>query len=343
MAVYQCKECQHAVSDSAAAFPGCGAPIAVALGLPAAWVQTPSAPSPRVEAPEASQSPDPPRAAPIPTYVAPGHSATSQLAKAGLILGGLAVVTALALNVFDWAQRPDNQGASAPRPHAPAPVSPADRQARISELATGMENVGYSYAARIGRAERLVADYPDTPEAARARALIPELKAEAEAAKVGAQWTYSTFEDSMSGKQGASAYVESSNAFELDFPYEGRQRATLAVRQHPRYGRDVIFSLREGQILCGISECEVRVRFDEGPARTLSANEPADHSNDTLFLPASVFSKELGKAKLVRIEVNLYRQGVLLTEFDVSGFKAERLKPGKAKAPEKKAPEGLRS
>jgi len=245
--------------------------------------------------------------------------------KAGLILCGLLVFAALGLAFF--APKQESKAVSTPAvpTAAPAQAVPEKRQARITELAGGMNNPAYSAGARLGRAELLVREFPDAAEAAQALVVIKQLKAEIEEAKVGAQWTYTTFDDSMSGKQGASAYVRSTNSFEFGFPYQGRQHATLAIRQHPRWGKDVIFSIEKGQILCGISDCPVRVRFDDGKTRTLSANEPADHSSESIFLPAASFTKQLQVAKIVRVEVNMYHEGVLMAEFDVSGFKPERL------------------
>ena len=323
MALFSCKECGREISDQSPACIGCGAPLAVAMGVPQAWVAS--------EPPAGSPPPlNPSKAMGVASQshrIAPSQSVTGQLTKAALVLVGLTVLGFLVLMVFD-------EGSSTSKPESAevaavdaedVPDTPEVRQAKITSLAAEAVDASYSASARLARAELLIKQYPESPEAARARSFIADLQAEAEEAKRGQQWSYSTFSDSMSGKQGSSARVTSTNSFEFDFPYQGRQHATLTVRRHPRWGNDVIFSVEKGQILCGISECEVEVRFDDGPARTFSANEPADNSTESIFLPASAFTKAMQKAKVVRIQVHMFQQGVLTAEFDVDGFKPERL------------------
>lgn len=193
-----------------------------------------------------------------------------------------------------------------------------------------MESGQTSATAKVGYAETLIGSYPGTPEAKRASELLDKLKADLAEEARGRQWAYSAQEDGMSGKQTFSGSVTSTNSFEFDFPYQGQQNAKLTLRRHPRWGNDVIFSIEKGQILCHTYQCAVRVRFDEGAPQTFSGTGPADNSSESVFIPAyGTFAKKLEKAKRVRVEVNIYQHGVLVSDFDVEGFKQEKLRAPK--------------
>jgi hypothetical protein len=210
------------------------------------------------------------------------------------------------------------------------PVDPQKRAKVIKDLATSLDAPDRPATTRLATARVLIKRYPGTPEAAKAEAMLAGLQAEVADAKRGQQWTYKTSDDSMSGKPVRTAYVDSTNSFEFDFPYSGKQTARLTLRRHPRWGKDVIFAIERGQILCHSYDCSVKVRFDDEPAKTYRATEPADNSSESVFLPAyDTFAKKLETAKRVRIEVNVYQQGSLVADFDVDGFKAAALAEGR--------------
>jgi len=148
---------------------------------------------------------------------------------------------------------------------------------------------------------------------------------------IGTQWTYSEAEDKMSGGTTYHAYVISTNTVEFGFPYNGIQNATLHLRVDPKYGKDVIFRIEKGQILCNSYEdCSVLVRFDDDKPVNYSAIGAADNSTETIFIRNySKFVEKLLKAKQVRISTNIYQQGAPVFEFDVSGFNQEKYKPKK--------------
>jgi len=147
----------------------------------------------------------------------------------------------------------------------------------------------------------------------------------------GTQWGYAKAEDKMTGGTTYHAIVLSTNTVDFDFPYQGSQNARLHLRIDPKYGKDVIFSLEKGQILCNSYEdCTVLVRFDDEKPMKFSAAEPADHSSETVFIENySKFVGEMMKAKTVRISANIYQQGSPVFEFDVSGFDVQKYKPKK--------------
>jgi len=136
------------------------------------------------------------------------------------------------------------------------------------------------------------------------------------------QWVYRTEKDTMTQKDIWSATVVSNNSIELDFPYAGPQTATLEVRRHPQYGKDIIFQIERGQILCEpFHGCSVLVRFDDQPAERYAAGPPADHSTTVLFIKNyDKFVQRAIKAKKVFIQVSIYQNGNQTLEFNVAGL-----------------------
>lgn len=146
----------------------------------------------------------------------------------------------------------------------------------------------------------------------------PEVKIEA----TGLQWMYNVREDKMTGGTTRHASVLSTNTVSFGSPYSGAQHGRLALRIDPKYGRDVIFAIERGQLLCrSYEDCDVLVRFDEGKPERFSAVGPADNSSETVFLRNyDRFLEKLRKAKVVRLSMNVYQEGAPVFEFDVSGF-----------------------
>lgn len=147
----------------------------------------------------------------------------------------------------------------------------------------------------------------------------------------GDQWAYLQTEDKMGNGFIYQALVSSTNTVNFDFPYSGQQYATLSLRTHPRYGKDLIFKIERGQFLCtSYDGCAVLIRFDEEEPLRYSATSAADNSTETLFI--SNYNKFVGKmlkAKTVRISANIYKEGAPVFEFEVSNFDVKKYKPGK--------------
>lgn len=156
-----------------------------------------------------------------------------------------------------------------------------------------------------------------------------QAQAEAERADA-AKWTYSSPTDPMASRPSRNATIDSENAVEFSFPYEGPQHATLMLRNHPSYGRDVILYIREGQILCSsFAVCTIRVRFDDGPAERWTGVGPADNSSTTVFIRNySRFLQRMRNARVVRIQIPVYQQGEPVFEFRVGGFDNDRYTSG---------------
>ena len=117
-----------------------------------------------------------------------------------------------------------------------------------------------------------------------------------------------------------TAIVSSTNTVSLGFPYSGTQRATLTLRKHPKYGRDVLFRIEKGQLMCSMG-CKATVRFDEGKPVTFRASGPDDRSTETIFLEGyDRFIAGVKKAKRTRIEVTIYQAGANVFEFNTGGL-----------------------
>lgn len=145
----------------------------------------------------------------------------------------------------------------------------------------------------------------------------------------GAQWHYRQQNDPMATGTSYFAVVQSTNTVEFDFPYSGRQHGTLTIRTHPRHGKDVIFSIERGQLLCrSYEDCTVLVRFDDQEAQRYSGIGAADNSSETIFIHNySRFVGAMMKADTVRISAEVYQEGSPVFEFDVRGFDVEKYRP----------------
>lgn len=134
-------------------------------------------------------------------------------------------------------------------------------------------------------------------------------------------WYAADTPDQMTGKTTYAVYVQSKNSVLLSPPY-GKISAKLQLRNHPRYGKDVIFAADEGQISChSWSPCSVLVRVDDKSPIKFQGSNPSDGSSEIVFLrPVDRFVKALNGAKTVRIEVEFYRNGNQSFLFDVANF-----------------------
>ena len=154
--------------------------------------------------------------------------------------------------------------------------------------------------------------------------------AAAEHDRLSVKWSYRSHEDEMTGRAAKFANIDSENTVSFDFPYQGEQRGTLMLRDHPSYGRDVILSIERGQLQCSSYDgCTVRVRFDEAEPQRWNAGGPSDNSGTVLFLRNEAnFVQKLRRAKVVRIQVPVYQEGQPAFEFHVGGFDYDRYKKG---------------
>jgi len=318
MALLRCEDCGKDVSSRAAACPNCGCPVPQAVSqesakhtasvLPRAWTE----PAPE---PVAAKTPSP-----------PSSPAMVRLFKwAGVLIVLVLLIRACGSSGSEDVPTPPVSTTTDAPPTAPPPgPTDADKQRWAKELTAGTGSAAY----RERIASDLVKHFPQTPEGQKAAEMLAALKEEVAYEAIGPQWSYQTSDEGMSGKPVRTASVTSTNTISLDFPYAGPQRGQLLLRRHPRWGNDVIFSIEKGQVLChSYGDCDVRVRFDDGQVLRYQGTEPSDNSTEYVFIPAfSTFMKRLPKAKVAKVEVQIYQSGVQVFEFDVSGFKPEKFK-----------------
>src|SRR5947209_6532585 len=131
-------------------------------------------------------------------------------------------------------------GCSDPRPRTAADIL-SDLE---KERAAGRPEAALKFA------RDLVNTYGGRPEADTAAKQIPKLEAALKIAEEANKWTYLVNEDAMTSRKAKYATIKSENTVTFNFPYQGSQRGTLMLRDHPTYRRDVIFSIERGQLLC---------------------------------------------------------------------------------------------
>src|SRR5690606_36991950 len=261
---------------------------------------------------------------PVPPSAPPAVPGKKKSSGCGTLI--VAFITLLAVGSCFTALRGPGTTSAPTKPASQTRPSPEEEAAqRVRQLAYVKDETNPA-GQRLATARMLANGPADAPETSEAKAAVPALEETLRKENIGKQWRYHASEDSMSGAPSKSASVLSNNQFEFDFPYQGRQHATLTIRRHPRWGNDVIFRIEKGQVLCNsYDRCRINVRFDDAQPRRLSGNEPSDNSTETVFIPGyNDFVSRLSRAKTVRIEVDIYQQGPLVAEFNVEGFDAGR-------------------
>ncbi|MGQ5702795.1 hypothetical protein ACUJ46_12165 [Sandaracinobacteroides sp. A072] len=148
------------------------------------------------------------------------------------------------------------------------------------------------------------------------RKVVPESE------KQSAKWKYTMRNDELRNKPIVTAFVDSENSANFDFPYHGDNRLTIAIRQNPEWGTDLIFRINRGQILCNSysSPCKGNISFD-GNIEQLTFLEAADNSSETVFAkyPAALIRK-IRAANQVIVELPFYREGSQQFTFETAGL-----------------------
>lgn len=140
-------------------------------------------------------------------------------------------------------------------------------------------------------------------------------------------WTYDSSKDEMTGKPIKNARMISANTFNLEFPYQGAQHATLMFRRHPRWGFDAALTIDRGQMICGVESCTLQVRFDDAAPQAWIFAPTASHDSTTLFVrKGQAFANRVAAAKRVRIEMQLFQQAPIVADFPAEGLKLDRMK-----------------
>jgi len=93
-----------------------------------------------------------------------------------------------------------------------------------------------------------------------------------------------------------------------------------------------MLAIDKGQFLCGVIECSILVRFDDGQPLTYRAVQPSDYGTTTLFIKNyDGFAARMLKAQRVKVQAEFYQEGNQTFEFDVSKFDVKKYRPNEVK------------
>ncbi len=143
-----------------------------------------------------------------------------------------------------------------------------------------------------------------------------------EKVKVKSNWEYSEFMDQMEDDTTYIASIESENSVDFEFPYNGGSYMTLSIRKSPQYGNDVYIKIDKGQFNSDyMLGSNVKLKFDDEKAFSVSAKYPSDGSTDMLFI--GNYNKLLPKikaAKTLKIQAEFFMEGNNTFIFDIENF-----------------------
>ena len=142
------------------------------------------------------------------------------------------------------------------------------------------------------------------------------------------QWKYSNAKVGIDDVIFKFATVASTESLSLDFPYGGRNLASVTVRINPK-GWDVIFDIQKGQLICH-QNCQVKIRVDDKTSRLVSMARAADSGvSNMLFVQnaaqAQALARELVGATKLAVELPIYKAMNTVVRFDISGLDLSEL------------------
>lgn len=137
-----------------------------------------------------------------------------------------------------------------------------------------------------------------------------------------ASWEYANKKDKMGRGDINMASVQSSNSFNLGFPYKGEQRARLTIMNRPKDGLNILLSIEKGQIMCrSYSPCDLEISFDGEKPIIKKGSGPSDGDSTLVFITGSEkLLEQIKKSKKVAIEIEIYRNGNQVFEFETAGL-----------------------
>jgi hypothetical protein len=173
----------------------------------------------------------------------------------------------------------------------------------------------------------LLDQYPQTEAAQVVQAGLDEVKAKAEAAReqrrLAGLWNYNRV--AAAGGEQRSAAIFSKEAVDTG----GSRPATvqLVLRDHPEWKRSAYLVLEGGDFDC-YGGCKVKVGFDDGPARPMSAWRPKTDEAIAMFIEDyRGLWRQLRKGQRLVIEFPVKAGGSRTAEFEVGGLDGTQM-PG---------------
>lgn len=171
----------------------------------------------------------------------------------------------------------------------------------------------------------LLAQHPGSQAAARIKPQYEEVKAKADAARelrrTSGLWAYQT-ETVPSGSQlSAAIYAKDS----LDVDGSGAKPVRLIFRDHPEWGRSSYLTLEAGDFNC-YGGCQVKVKVDDGAARSMAASRPRTDEAIAMFIEDERALWRMAKdAKVLAVEFPVKAGGTRTAVFEVGGLEPSRL------------------
>ena len=140
--------------------------------------------------------------------------------------------------------------------------------------------------------------------------------------KIKSNWEYTEYVDQMENATTYIASIESENSVDFEFPYNGGSYMTLSIRKSPQFGNDIYIKIDKGQFNSDyMLGSNVKLKFDEEKAFSVSAKYPSDGSTDLLFI--GNYNKLLPKiktAKTLKIQAEFFMEGNKTFIFDIENF-----------------------
>lgn len=131
-------------------------------------------------------------------------------------------------------------------------------------------------------------------------------------------WIFEKSSDPMTGSSGYSSSIWSVTTVELPYPYQGSQRLTLQVGRNAKGYSYAVVGIPRGQFSC--YKCDVRIKFDNGDSRILTADASLEMSGFLFIAGESYFIEQLRNSKRVMIEVPFFNSAKQVVTFKSEGF-----------------------
>lgn len=137
------------------------------------------------------------------------------------------------------------------------------------------------------------------------------------------EWIYETNKNEMTDEERHFASKESKNTFQLTYPIN-RQSSGFISLVKTSTENTVMLTIPNGQFESSSTDDNILVRFDNGVPENYSYEDSADGNTSVIFLYSPIADKfitNFKKAKEVKIECNLLKNGKEVLKFDVDNLK----------------------
>ncbi len=233
----------------------------------------------------------------------------------------LAAALALAALLAGCGPSPEERAAEAAAAEA-LRLAQREDAAVLAERQYEVAKAERDIALAAAHAEVIIAEFAGTATAARVAAdaapLIERARAEREAARLAALWTYHALPNPDAG-----GIVYSGYAYALREP--SRPHAKLVLRRAPDWGQSVYLVLDEPHQFDCPPGCRVRIAFDDAPPAAWAARKPEENLQALFIEDDARFVRAIaGGAQRVSVEVSQGGEPRTLV-WEVGGFVMERL------------------